>query len=182
MSDGCTINANEVIAKLRQIDYASLNDTFRSAIAKSIQILKDETLSQLRSTGVNVDSPFKKHGRSYQNLSTGVIAEVGDSGTEGRVRVAQASKKGYSSTERGSFALKWFEQGTQERYRKPAGKYKAKDKYGKTHIYKRDVGEGYTGKIMAYGFFDTAITSTEDAVSQALERNITDAINKIWNS
>lgn len=181
MKSESTINAREVIAKFREMDYANLNEIFRSAIDKSVQILKNATISELQATGVNVSSPVHSHGRSYPALIRGVIGEVSDSGTEGRVRVAPASKKGYSTPTQGSHALKWFEQGTQERYRKPAGTYKARDQYGHVHKYKREVGEGKTGKIKDYGFFNTAINSTESQVSESLEQNINNAINQIWN-
>lgn len=175
-------NTEDLLEKFRQMEYQNLTDTFREAIEQSLDILKSATLSELQSTGVNVNSPIKSHGSTYPALIKGVISETAVDGTKGRVRVAPASKQGYRSVEAGSHALKWFEQGTEMRYRKPAGTYKARDQYGYVHKYKREVGEGKTGRIKKYGFFDTAINSTADQVNKSLEENVMRALNKIWNS
>lgn len=175
-------NTEELLAKFRQIEYQNLTDIFREAIDKSLQILKSSTLQNLQATGVNVNSPIKSHGQQYPALVKGVIAETAIDGTKGRVRVAPASKQGYRNVEGGSHALKWFEQGTAKRYRKPAGTYKARDQYGHIHKYKREVAEGKTGSIKTYGFFDQAINSTAEEVNRSLEENIMRALNQIWNS
>ena len=67
-----TINTDEMYRRFSAVEYSKLNDTFRNAIEKSLEILKQATLSNLRSTGIDVTSPVKKGGQSYNPLIKGV--------------------------------------------------------------------------------------------------------------
>lgn len=174
-------NTEELLAKFRQIEYQNLTDIFREAIDKSLQILKSATLQNLQSIGVNVNSPIKSYGRQYPALIKGVIAESAIDGTKGRVRVAPASKQGYRLVEGGSHALKWFEQGTAERFKKGEGYTSKRTKSGNSSRKHRNQGAS-TGHIKSYGFFDQAINSTAEEVNRSLEENIMRALNQIWNS
>ena len=160
---GCSINTEEVIKKFGEIDYKELTDVFKDAIAKSIEILKSATENEIRSGGVHVNGPIRKGGINHTPMSKGVIAEVAVDGTAGRVRIAPASRKGYDYGGEGSFALKWYEYGTQERFRKTKS------------------GKASTGKLKSYNWFGNAFNSTSSQVNQALEDNITKAIQSIWN-
>ena len=88
-----TINTDEMYRRFSAVEYSKLNDTFRNAIEKSLEILKQATLSNLRSTGIDVTSPVKKGGQSYNPLIKGVISEVSADGTKGRVKVTQAGTR-----------------------------------------------------------------------------------------
>lgn len=181
------INTDEVIRKFGEIEYSKLNDVFRSAIQESIQILKDATESNLRATGVNVNSPIRKGEDIYNPLIKGVIAEVSLDGTKGRVRVAPASKNGYGSFQDDNFALKWFEQGTQERFKKGKGytsKRNSNTKQGGTRKHRnKGASTGMLPKSgIGYGFFAKAYESTKEQVNKALEENINKAIQQIMNS
>ena len=177
-----TINTDEMYRRFSAVEYSKLNDTFRNAIEKSLEILKQATLSNLRSTGIDVTSPVKKGGQSYNPLIKGVISEVSADGTKGRVKVTQAgTRKGYGmSSESGSFALKWFELGTQERFRKGNGyTWKANSNSGQGGARKHRNKGASTGRIKRYGFFEKATEQTTDQVNKSLEDNVTKAIQKI---
>lgn len=183
-----TINTDEIIRKFSEIEYSKLNDVFRSAIQESIKILKDATEANLRATGLNVNSPIRKGKYNFNPLIKGVTAEVSLDGTKGRVRVAPASRKDYGgSFMDDNFALKWFEQGTKERFKKGKGyttKANSNKKQGGTRKH-RNKGVS-TGKLpksgIGYGFFAKAYEATKEQVNKALEENINKAIQQIMNS
>ena len=182
------INTDAIINKFAQIEYSKLNDVFRSAIQESIQILKDATESNLRAIGVNVNSPIRKGEDTYNPLIKGVIAEVSLDGTKGRVRVAPASRNGYGvGFQDDNFALKWYEQGTQERFKKGKGYYSKKNSNTKQGGTRKHRNKGAsTGMLpksgVGYGFFAKAYNSTKEQVNKALEENINKAIQQIMNS
>ena len=183
------INTDEIIRKFGEIEYSKLNDVFRSAIQESIQILKDATESNLRATGVNVNSPIRKGEDTFNPLIKGVTAEVSLDGTKGRVRVAPASKNGYGggSFRDDNFALKWYEQGTKERFKKGKGytsKRNSNTKQGGTRKHRnKGASTGMLPKSgIGYGFFEKAYNSTKEQVNKALEENINNAIQQIMNS
>ena len=183
------INTDEIIKKFGQIEYSKLNDVFRNAIQQSIQILKDATEANLRATGVNVNSPIRKGEDTFNPLIKGVTAEVSLDGTKGRVRVAPASKNGYGggSFRDDNFALKWYEQGTKERFKKGKGytsKKNSNTKQGGTRKHRnKGASTGMLPKSgIGYGFFEKAYNATKEQVNKALEENINNAIQQIMNS
>ena len=63
------------------------------------------------------------------------------------------------------FRLKFFENGTQDRY--------YNSKHGKRH---------YTGKNQAWHFFNQAVSSTKSQAQQIIDNNIAQNLQQIWNS
>lgn len=182
MNTTAKINVDEVLRRFKEIEYSQLNNTFRQAIADSLEILKKATENNLRGTGVNVTGPIRKGDTTYNPLIKGVISEVSMDGTKGRVRIAAAKSDGYVIGSDGSFALKWFEQGTKERFRKGKGYTSKKTSDGKSYRKHRNKG-GSTGMLPksgnGYGFFNKAYNSTINQVNKTLEDNINKAIQQI---
>lgn len=183
MENEAKINTDEVVKTLKQMDYSKLNETFREAIKDSIEILKKATESELRSSGLNVTGPIRKGKYSYQPLIKGVKAEVSMSGTEGRVRIARAKANAYPpSFGEDNFALKWFESGTKDRYRKGKGyTYKANTNKKQGGARKHRNKGGWTGRLEGKEFFKKAYNKSIKKVNETLEQNINKAIQQIMN-
>lgn len=183
MDGKININTDEVLRKFEKMEYSNLTDTFRSAISKSLQILKRRTISELRATGYNVGSPFRKGKTNYPSLVQGVIDEVSADGTEGRVRIAKAKGKGYfSPVGDDNFGLKWFEQGTKERHKKGKGYSWVANSNTRQGGARRKRNEGArTGKIESKEFFKKAYDATHEQMNDTLEREVSKALERIMN-
>lgn len=181
-------NIKQLLDKFSQIEYSKLNDKFRGVLQKSVDTLKARTLQNLKATGLNIDSPVKKtyKGQTYRYtpLKSGIQGEVSMDGTEGRVRIAPASRKGYGLFDgEGNFALKWFERGNkEERFKKGKGyttKSNSNTSQGGTRKH-RNQGSS-TGKLKGYHFFEDAIKATAEEISKQIEGDVNKIINDIMN-
>ena len=187
MSTQSEFNTKEILERFSKIEYSQLNDKFRGVLKKSVETLKQATLKNLQATGLNIDSPIKKTHKGekykYNPLKKGVQGEVSIDGTEGRVRIAPATRKGYGIFDgEGSFALKWFESGTKERFKKGKGyssKANSNTSQGGTRKH-RNKGTS-TGKLKAYNFFKNAIESTSEQINKQIEEDVNKIIKDIIN-
>lgn len=185
-------NTKQLLDKFSQMEYSKLNDKFRVVLQKSVDTLKARALQNLKATGLNIDSPVKKtyKGQTYRYtpLKSGVQGEVSMDGTEGRVRIAPATRKGYGLFDgEGNFALKWFEEGvrekgTKERFKKGHGyttKANSNSTQGGTRKH-RNQGAS-TGSIRGYHFFENAIQQTAEEINRQIEGDVNKIINDIMN-
>lgn len=180
-------NTKQLLDKFSQLEYSKLNDKFRGVLRKSVDTLKARTLQNLKATGLNIDSPIRKTYKGekykYNPLKKGVQGEVSMDGTEGRVRIAPASRKGYGLFDgEGSFALRWFESGTKERFKKGKGyttKSNSNTSQGGTRKH-RNQGSS-TGKLKGYHFFENAIQQTAEEINKQIEGDVNKIINDIMN-
>lgn len=180
-------NTKQLLDKFSQMEYSKLNDKFRGVLQKSVDTLKARALQNLKATGLNIDSPVKKtyKGQTYRYtpLKSGVQGEVSMDGTEGRVRIAPATRKGYGLFDgEGNFALKWFESGTKERFKKGKGyttKANSNISQGGTRKH-RNQGSS-TGSLKGYHFFEDAIKATAEEINRQIEGDVNKIINDIMN-
>lgn len=180
-------NTKQLLDKFSQMEYSKLNDKFRGVLQKSVDTLKARALQNLKATGLNIDSPVKRtyKGQTYRYtpLKSGVQGEVSMDGTEGRVRIAPATRKGYGLFDgEGNFALRWFEEGTPERFKKGKGyttKANSNTSQGGTRKH-RNQGSS-TGSLKGYHFFENAIQQTAEEINRQIEGDVNKIINDIMN-
>ena len=130
-----------------------------AALRKGAQLLKKNTKSNLTSTGIRIGiNPLY-----IDKLSDGVMSSKVKEGSI-VVHVMGTRKKGS-----GTFRLRFFEGGTKERYQKT---WKGK----KLRVPRR------LGHIKAYGFFNSALSSSTDEVMKAMDEQLTKYIEKAWNN
>ena len=181
------LNTKDILEKFDKMEYSKLNNQFRGVLSKSVNTLKQATLQYLKSTGLNIDSPVRKSYKGntyrYTPLKAGVQGEVSMDGTEARVRIAPATRKGYGLFDgEGNFALKWFETGTELRKKKGKGyTYKANSNTRQGGARKHRNEGAQTGKLKDYNFFRDAIDATENSINKQIEQDVGKILNDINN-
>lgn len=124
---------------------------FRKSIREALNILRKKAIANLKGVTTKID----KKDQYNNTLRKGIQLKVYPEELEGIVHIM------------GNFKLKWFQNGTVDRYAK---KYK-----GKPMKRKR-----FTGKIDASKFFTNAKSQTESAVFNKLNERIQQNIIKIY--
>lgn len=124
---------------------------FRKSIREALNILRKKTIANLKGVTTKID----KKDQYNNTLRKGIQLKVYPEDLEGIVHIM------------GNFKLKWFQNGTVDRYAK---KYR-----GKPMKRKR-----FTGKIDASKFFTNAKSQTESAVFNKLNERIQQNIIKIY--
>lgn len=124
---------------------------FRKSIREALNILRKKAIANLKGVTTKID----KKDQYNNTLRKGIKLKVYPEELEGIVHIM------------GNFKLKWFQNGTVDRYAK---KYR-----GKPMKRKR-----FTGKIDASKFFTNAKSQTESAVFNKLNERIQQNIIKIY--
>lgn len=124
---------------------------FRKSIREALNILRKKAIANLKGVTTKID----KKDQYNNTLRKGIQLKVYPEDLEGIVHIM------------GNFKLKWFQNGTVDRYAK---KYR-----GKPMKRKR-----FTGKIDASKFFTNAKSQTESAVFNKLNERIQQNIIKIY--
>lgn len=124
---------------------------FRKSIREALNILRKKAISNLKGVTTKID----KKDQYNNTLRKGIKLKVYPEELEGIVHIM------------GNFKLKWFQNGTVDRY--------AKRYRGKPMKRKR-----FTGKIDASKFFTNAKSQTESAVFNKLNERIQQNIIKIY--
>lgn len=124
---------------------------FRKSIREALNILRKKAIANLKGVTRKID----KKDQYNNTLRKGIQLKVYPEDLEGIVHIM------------GNFKLKWFQNGTVDRYAK---KYR-----GKPMKRKR-----FTGKIDASKFFTNAKSQTESAVFNKLNERIQQNIIKIY--
>lgn len=124
---------------------------FRKSIREALNILRKKAIANLKGVTTKID----KKDQYNNTLRKGIQLKVYPEDLEGIVHIM------------GNFKLKWFQNGTVDRYAK---KYR-----GKPMKRKR-----FTGKIDASKFFTNAKSETESAVFNKLNERIQQNIIKIY--
>ena len=124
---------------------------FRKSIREALNILRKKAIANLKGVTTKID----KKDQYNNTLRKGIQLKVYPEDLEGIVHIM------------GNFKLKWFQNGTVDRY--------AKRYRGKPMKRKR-----YTGKIEASKFFTNAKSQTESAVFNKLNERIQQNIIKIY--
>ena len=124
---------------------------FRKSIREALNILRKKAIANLKGVTTKID----KKDQYNNTLRKGIQLKVYPEDLEGIVHIM------------GNFKLKWFQNGTVDRY--------AKRSRGKPMKRKR-----FTGKIDASKFFTNAKSQTESAVFNKLNERIQQNIIKIY--
>ena len=124
---------------------------FRESIREALNILRKKAIANLKGVTTKID----KKDQYNNTLRKGIQLKVYPEELEGIVHIM------------GNFKLKWFQNGTVDRY--------AKRYRGKPMKRKR-----FTGKIDASKFFTNAKSQTESAVFNKLNERIQQNIIKIY--
>ena len=124
---------------------------FRKSIREALNILRKKAIANLKGVTTKID----KKDQYNNTLRKGIQLKVYPEDLEGIVHIM------------GNFKLKWFQNGTVDRY--------AKRYRGKPMKRKR-----FTGKINASKFFTNAKSQTESAVFNKLNERIQQNIIKIY--
>lgn len=124
---------------------------FRKSIREALNILRKKAIANLKGVTTKID----KKDQYNNTLRKGIQLKVYPEDLEGIVHIM------------GNFKLKWFQNGTVDRY--------AKRYRGKPMKRKR-----FTGKIEASKFFTNAKSETESAVFNKLNERIQQNIIKIY--
>lgn len=160
MSD-VKIEYEEIVKMLNRLDGDTLNGILLTASKKAADALRDETKTILLQKLPAAANP----GRYNKPMTKGVVSKADKDYTLSYVSIMR------------EFKLKWFEQGTAERYRKT--RYSGKDKAGRNRrVLRKDNTNSPTGKITALDFFKEArerysnqiIDDMEGAIIKSLER------------
>ena len=155
------VDTSEVLAMFAELDEKHQLKVYQSAVRQSLNIVKRQTISNLAGV-INPDKIGKKDkwGNSFRS---GITVKVYKSGKSGVIHILK------------NFKMKFFELGTEKRYRKCKGilkrlKYrKSKDKYG------------YTGYIKGKHFFSNAQSQTEQQVFASIDNIVSKNIKRINN-
>lgn len=153
--DSVTVNIEEVMKMFREFDRRKVNRTYKQATSKALNVLKKETLSNLR----KVTRKVSQKDKWGMTLSKGVVTKVYRNNKSGVIHIMK------------NFKLKFFELGTKDRYNIAKGSRKT----GKLKK------KRYTGKIPAYHFFTNAVNSKKTEVYRSMEQLISESINRINN-
>lgn len=146
-----TVDVKQVIAMFNEFNAKLKKKTFSTALRKAANILRKQTVTNLRQVVKRTRSKNKWNGKT---LESGIRVKIAKS--------AQAAKVHLMN----DFRLKFFEIGTSDRYvTKAKGKRLKKARY--------------TGKIDAKRFFQKAKQSTETQVFNSIEQHLIDVIKKI---
>lgn len=148
------VDTEQVLKMFSEFDAKQRKKVYRSAVSKGLNIVKKQTLSNLK----GVINPQKintkdKWGNSFKN---GIVVKVYRSAKSGVIHIMK------------NFKMKFFELGTDARFTKTWRGKKLKK-------------ERYTGSINAEGFFKKAKQQTESIVFSSIEQILSDSIRKINN-
>lgn len=124
---------------------------FRKSIREALNILRKKAIANLKGVTTKID----KKDQYNNTLRKGIQLKVYPEDLEGIVHIM------------GNFKLKWFQNGTVDRYAK---RYRGK------HMKRKR----FTGKIDASKFFTNAKSQTESAVFNKLNKRIQQNIIKIY--
>ena len=153
------VDTSQVLAMFAELDEKNQAKVYKNAVRQSLNIVKKQTLINL--AGVINPEKIGKKDKWGNSFRSGVTIKVYKSGKSGVIHIMK------------NFKMKFFELGTEKRYRKCKGllkrlKYrKSKEKYG------------YTGQIKGKHFFRNAQQQTETKVFSSIDSIVTKNIQRI---
>lgn len=131
------------------------------ALRKGANIIKKGVEQSLATTGIN----YTKQNPIYKDtLKEGIrTTKTREDNTIG-IHIL-----GTQATGSGTFRLRFFEKGTKERFAKT---YKGKPLKKARRL----------GKIKAYKFFESGVTSSQSKAQKAIQEQLSKYIDKAWNN
>ena len=142
-----------------------LHEAKGKAIDEGLKIIQDKTISNLKSTGINVSS----------KMIDGIKRDVAPMANEG---IVYHRGGGYHGI-KGDYRLLWFDQGTRQRYIDVKGGRKSRGKKMDS-LFKSGNRQGYRGQITPTNFFTNAkneIPKAVDITMKKITKNLTDILN-----
>lgn len=156
---------------LENIKPNKLKTALRQGLKKSLDIITKEAKKNLKQVTPNYNRGNNKWGLK---LIKGVVTKIYKRAD------AKDDIKGVSEImgqgKRSDFRLKFFENGTKDRYIKKSG--------GMVHLTKKSNSGtklGFRGKMKAKPFFNPAIESKETEVHNEMEKNFQDSLEKAFD-
>lgn len=144
------IDVKKVLQMFSEFNEKLRKKTFKTALRKSANILKKQTITNLKASVNHID----RRDKWGNTLRKGVGIAVAKTGYSAKVHLMK------------NFKLKFFEMGTDDRYQK-------------TFKRKRLKKQRYVGKIKPLWFFKKAKEQTETKVFDSIEQNLINTIKKI---
>lgn len=151
-------DSSQVDKLLDNLGKDNRNKIIFNALKEGAKVLKEQTLQQLASK-VRSNTPNRWNGKT---MAQGVTVKADKGISEVMVSIM------------GDFRLKFFENGTKERYTKPQ-----KNNYLASHKLKKGSEKGrYTGAIKATHFFRQA-RENEEPIDEAIKNSLDKQLNDL---
>ena len=160
MSNQLEIDASQVMSMYSEFDTKKRKAVYRKATRDALNIIKKQTLQNLR--GVINPSKINKKDKWGNSFRNGISIKVYKSAKGGVIHIMK------------NFKMKFFELGTEKRYRKVKGLTKKVKS-----VFRKDIKGGYTGQIKKYSYFSNAKKQKESEVFNSIDRLIRESIKKI---
>ena len=149
------VDTQRINGLLDRLNDGEARKAIKSALRKSILIIRKQAQDNLVSAVIDAEFPSTKNGTSYKPLKNEINITVYRNASGSRVDMIDRRRKGSRA-----YMLKWFESGTKVR----ATKKRAN-----------------RGSINAFHFFSNAVKSKQKEAEDSLEKNIIDSIMKVAN-
>lgn len=146
------ITKNDIEKMFNSFDKKLRRKTFRTVLRNSSNILRKQTISNLKKVVKNID----KKDKWGNTLRKGIKTKYAKDLSSATVHILA------------NFKLKFFEMGTNIRYNKTVGRIKLKKRR-------------YTGSIKASHFFTNAKKQTERQIFNAIDKQLEQTIIQINN-
>ena len=165
------VDAKKVHELLDRLNDDEAKKAIKSALRKSILILRKQAQENLVSAVTDAEFGSTKNGVSFKPLKNEINIAVYRNASGARVDLLDRRKKGSRA-----YMLKWFESGTKERFTKESSTRSFWT--NKKRVTKK---AAYRGSINASHFFSNAVKSKQKEAEDSLEKNIIDSIMKVAN-
>ena len=149
------VDAKRVNELLSRLNDDEARKAIKSALRKSILIIRKQAQSNLVSAVTDAEFASTKNGTSFKPLKNEINLAVYRNASGARVDMIDRRKQGSRA-----YMLRWFESGTKERATNKGAN---------------------RGSIKASRFFSNAVASKQKEAESSLEQNIIDSITKIAN-
>lgn len=159
MNKDLELDATDVLSMYSEFDLKKRKQVYRTATRNALNIVKKQTLQNLK--GVINPSMINKKDKWGNSFRNGITIKIYKSGKGGVIHIMK------------NFKMKFFELGTEKRYRKVKGLSKVRK------FFRKDAKGGYTGQIKKYSFFSKAKEQKESEVFNSINRLISTSIKKI---
>ena len=146
------VDATRVNELLDRLNDDEARKVIKSALRKSILIIRKQAQDNLVSTITKAEFSSTKNGMTFKPLKNDINLAVYRNASGARVDMLDKRKKNSRA-----YMLRWFESGTKER------------------ATKKDANRG---SIKASNFFSNAVRSKQKESESSLEQNILDSIKK----
>jgi hypothetical protein len=146
MSEMLICDTSVILGKFAQLGVNQMVRVHKAAFANENKVLVKEARLQLAGVTARSKTGYSARRKGWTKESTlerGIRSKVDANGERGMVHIM------------GDFRLKWFEMGTEDRYRK---------------------GDSYTGRMRATRFFAHSVSTAQRAMEDAFSKTVARAV------